>query len=178
MGSAKSPMNDNVGTDLGKLFEHQLKDTYFAENAIIKALPKMMAAAKSSELKQAFQKHLEETRGHVTRLESVFEMIGKKAEGTPCEAILGIIKEGDEVAQQFGGTKAADAGLAAADQAVEHYEIARYGTLKAWARELGMDDACDILESTEEEEIATDDLLSDLAETLNTAALEGKSARL
>jgi ferritin-like metal-binding protein YciE len=166
-GAASGALNN----DLGKLFEHQLKDTYFAENAIIKALPEMVKAAKSEELKQAFKKHLKQTEEHVSRLEKVFGIIGRKAEGVPCEAIKGIIKEGDEIAQQFGKAAAGDAGLAAAAQAVEHYEIARYGTLKAWARELGLGDAVTLLETTEEEEIETDELLTELAATLNSNAM-------
>ena len=161
-----------LDNDLGKLFTHQLKDTYFAETAIVKALPKMMKAAQSDELKQGFRKHLKQTEEHVARLESVFKMIAIKAEGTPCEAIKGIIKEGDEVAEEFGGTLAGDAGLAASAQAVEHYEIARYGTLKAWARELGLDDAVDLFEATEEEEIFTDQSLTELAATLNSTAMD------
>ena len=162
--------NDALDSDLGKLFEHQLKDTYFAEKAITKALPKMMKAAKSSELKEAFETHLGQTEEHVKRLEQVFEMIGRKAEGTPCEAIKGIIKEGDEVVEEFGETGAGDAGLVASAQAVEHYEIARYGTLKAWAEQLGLDEVVSILETTEEEESETDQILTDLAVALNSSA--------
>jgi ferritin-like metal-binding protein YciE len=162
--------DDALRSDLGKLFEHQLQDTYFAENAITKALPKMIEAAHSDELKEAFAKHLTQTEGHVARLESVFQMIGRKAAGTPCEAIKGIIREGDEIAAEFAKTDAGDAGLAAAAQAVEHYEIARYGTLKAWAHELGLEKAASLLEATEGEEIDTDQLLSDLAEQFNATA--------
>ena len=165
-----------LDTDLGKLFEHQLQDTYYAENAITKALPKMIKAAHSEELKDAFEKHLTQTEGHVARLESVFQMIGRKAEGTPCEAIKGIIREGDEIAAEFGKTQAGDAGLAAAAQAVEHYEIARYGALKAWAHELGLENAVTLLEATEGEEIDTDQLLSDLAAQFNATAA-GDEAR-
>jgi ferritin-like metal-binding protein YciE len=168
--------NGALDCDLGKLFEHQLQDTYYAENAITKALPKLIKAAHSKELKDAFEKHLAQTQGHVARLESVFQIIGRKAEGTPCEAIKGIIREGDEIASEFGKTQAGDAGLAAAAQAVEHYEIARYGTLKAWARELGLEKAATLLETTESEEIDTDQLLSDLAAQFNaTAAGENAS---
>jgi ferritin-like metal-binding protein YciE len=169
--SGSQPMNEALDCDLGKLFEHQLKDTYFAENAITKALPKMVDAAHSQELKQGFRKHLKQTEEHVARLEQVFKLIGRKAEGTTCEAIKGIIKEGDEVAEEFGKTSAGDAGLAAAAQAVEHYEIARYGTLKAWARELGLDEVITLLETTEEEEVETDELLTELATTLNADAM-------
>jgi len=168
--------NAALNTDLGRLFEHQLQDTYYAENAITKALPKMIKAARSDELKDAFEKHLTQTEGHVARLETVFQMIGRKAEGTPCEAIKGMIREGDEIASEFGKTQAGDAGLAAAAQAVEHYEIARYGALKAWARELGLHQAVSLLEATEGEEIDTDQLLSDLAAQFNATAA-GDDAR-
>ena len=164
--------NENIDSPLGKLFVHQLKDVYFAEKAITKALPKMVKAAKSPELKEGFQKHLKQTEEHVTRLEQVFDIIGLRAEGTECEAIKGIIKEGDEVAQEFGNTAAGDSGLAASAQAVEHYEITRYGTLKAWARELELDDAVELFEATEQEEIDTDETLTELAETLNENAMQ------
>jgi len=159
-------------SDLGRLFEHQLQDTYYAEAAITKALPKMIEAARSQDLKKAFEKHLAQTAEHISRLEGVFEMIRRPARGTPCEAIKGILREGDEIAAEFGGTRAADAGLAAAAQAVEHYEIARYGTLKAWARELGLTKAVALLEATEVEEIDTDQILSDLGEQFNANAAE------
>jgi ferritin-like metal-binding protein YciE len=167
--SSKSA-TEGLNSDLGKLFEHQLKDMYFAEKAIIKALPKMVKAAHSDELKHAFETHFAQTEEHVRRLERVFEMIGREAEGTPCEAIKGIIKEGDEVAEEFGKTGAADAGLVASAQAVEHYEIARYGTLKAWAEELGLDEVVSVFEATEEEESETDQILTDLAVALNSSA--------
>jgi ferritin-like metal-binding protein YciE len=161
-----------VKTDLGKAFEHHLKDIYFAENAILKALPKMAAGAQSSELKEAFENHQKQTEDHVARLEDVFELIGREAEGRPCEAIKGIIKEGDEVAHKFGKTKACDAALAAAAQAVEHYEITRYGALKAWAKELGLDEAVNLLQATEKEEAEADKLLSKLASSFNSAAAQ------
>ncbi len=172
--SRKKPDEDSaeqLGSPLGKLFVHQLKDVYFAENAITKALPKMANAAQSPDLKNGFRKHLDQTQEHVKRLEQVFEIIGMRPEGTECEAIKGIIKEGDEVAKEFAKTSAGDAGLAASAQAVEHYEITRYGTLKAWARQLGLEDAADLFEMTEQEEIATDESLTELAETLNETAM-------
>ena len=167
--------NDSVAmeSDLGKLFEHQLQDTYYAEAAIIEALPKMIAAARSDDLKSALQTHLHQTEEHLARLEMVFELIGRPAKGTPCDAIKGIIREGDEIASEFGDTQAGDAGLAASAQAVEHYEIARYGTLKAWARELGLEHAVTLLESTEVEEIDADQILSDLSAQLNANASAG-----
>ena len=157
--------------DLSELFLHTLKDVYFAENAITKALPKMVKAAKSEQLKKAFESHLKQTEGHVARLEKVFKQIGAKVEAVPCEAIKGIIKEGDEVADEFKGGKALDAGLIAAAQAVEHYEIARYGALATWADELGHADVVKLLEATLAEEKETDETLTQLAEkSVNLAA--------
>ena len=147
---------------LEDLFEDTLKDIYFAEKQIVKALPKMAKAAQSPDLKAGFEKHLEETQGHVERLEQIFELIDKPARGKTCEAILGILEEGKEIMDEFKGTKALDAGLISAAQAVEHYEIARYGTLKTWARQLGKNDVVRLLEATEKEEVATDQTLSKL----------------
>jgi ferritin-like metal-binding protein YciE len=159
-------------TDLKALFLHQLKDTYFAENAIIKALPKLAEAARSDELKGAFGVHLEETKKQVGRLDQVFKLLGEKSEGVECKAILGIIAEGDEVIEEFGGGEAIDAGLISAAQAVEHYEITRYGTMLAWAKQLELTDIAELLEETLVEEENTDELLSELAEdAVNPAAL-------
>jgi ferritin-like metal-binding protein YciE len=149
--------------DLKALFLHQLKDTYYAENAIIKALPKMAAAAQAEELQGALAVHLEETKNQVKRLDQVFKQLGQKPEGVQCKAIEGIIAEGEEVAEEFKGS-ALDAGLIAAAQAVEHYEITRYGTLIAWAKQLGLSEAQGLLEETLAEEESTDELLSELAE--------------
>lgn len=161
---SKSPSSETLpDNDLMNLFQHQLKDTYFAETAIIKALPKMAKAAHSSELRHAFETHLKQTEGHVKRLDEVFALLGQRAEGVPCEAIKGIIKEGEEGIEDFTGTSALDASLAASAQAVEHYEISRYGTLKAWADELGMKDASKLFDATLKEEIATDVLLTKLS---------------
>ena len=150
--------------DLKALFLHQLKDTYFAEHAILKALPKLAEAARSSELRGAFGVHLEETKTQVNRLEQVFQLIGQKPEGVECKAILGIIAEGDEIIEEFGGSETLDVGLISSAQAVEHYEIARYGTLLAWAKQLGMDEAEALLSETLIEEENTDQLLSEMAE--------------
>ena len=159
--------------DLKALFLHQLKDTYFAENAILKALPQMAEAAQSEELRGAFAVHLKETEGQVRRLEQIFEMVGAKPEGIPCKAIQGIIEEGQEILQEFEDGEALDAGLIAAAQAVEHYEIARYGTLLAWAKQLGLSEAEGLIEETLVEEENTDQLLSELAEdAINPAAAE------
>ncbi len=159
--------------DLKALFLHQLKDTYFAENAILKALPQMAEAAESEELRGAFAVHLKETEGQVRRLEQIFEMVGEKPEGIPCKAIQGIIEEGQEILQAFEDGEALDAGLIAAAQAVEHYEIARYGTLLAWAKQLGLSEAEGLIEETLVEEENTDQVLSELAEdAINPAAAE------
>jgi ferritin-like metal-binding protein YciE len=149
---------------LETLFHETLKDIYFAEKKIVTALPKLAKAAKSEELKAAFEKHREETEGQVERLEQVFEMIGKPAKGKSCPAILGLVEEGQEVAKEFKGSAALDAGLLSGAQAVEHYEISRYGTLIAWANQLGLTDAAALLEETLEEEKATDEALTELAE--------------
>ena len=159
--------------DLKALFLHQLKDTYFAENAILKALPQMAEAAESEELRGAFAVHLKETEGQLRRLEQIFEMVGAKPEGIPCNAIQGIIEEGQEILQEFSDGEALDAGLIAAAQAVEHYEIARYGTLLAWAKQLGLSQAQGLIEETLVEEENTDQVLSELAEdAINPAAAE------
>ncbi len=157
--------------NLRALFLHQLKDTYFAENAILKALPKMAKAARSEELRGAFAVHVEETREQVKRLDQVFRIVGEKPEGVTCQAIQGIIAEGEEVMQEFAGSEALDAGLIAAAQAVEHYEITRYGTLLAWAKQLGLSEAESLIKETLVEEENTDELLSELAEeAVNPAA--------
>jgi ferritin-like metal-binding protein YciE len=157
--------------DLKDLFADTLKDIYFAEKQILRALPKMAREAASPELKQAFETHRNETEGHVERLNEVFELIGQRARGKTCEAILGIIDEAKEIMEEFKGAQALDAGLASSAQAVEHYEIARYGTLKTWARQLGLNDAAKLLDDTLQEEIKTDQLLTKLAtSTVNRKA--------
>ena len=149
---------------LEDLFLMTLKDIYYAEKQILRALPKMAKAAESDELRQAFEKHRGETEGQVRRLEQVFEIIGKKAAGKTCEAIQGLIEEGKEVMEDFAESEALDAGLVAAAQAVEHYEISRYGTLRTWAQELGLKNAVKLLDETLQEEKKTDQLLTELAE--------------
>jgi len=148
----------------GLLYEG-LKDIYYAERKILKALPKMARAADAEQVKAAFKKHEEETQGHVERLQQVFEILGKRAQGKTCPAIDGIIEEGEEIMDELKGAPTLDAGLVAAAQAVEHYEIARYGTLRRWAETLGMQDAAKLLGDTLEEESATDEALSELAES-------------
>jgi len=148
---------------LQDLFVETLKDIYYAERQILKALPKMAREAKSAELKQAFETHREQTEGHVERLQQVFDIVNKPARGKTCDAIIGIIEEGKEVIEAFGSSQALDAGLVSSAQAVEHYEIARYGTLKAWAEQLGLPEAAKLLDQTLQEEIKTDKLLTQLA---------------
>jgi ferritin-like metal-binding protein YciE len=150
---------------LDELFLEGLKDIYFAEKKILAALPKMKKAADSEELAAAFEKHIGETENQVERLEQVFELIEEKPKGKNCPAILGIIEEGEEIIKEYKGSPALDAGLLSAAQAVEHYEIARYGTLKSWADELGLDEAVNLLDETLSEEIKTDQTLSKIAET-------------
>ena len=150
---------------LDELFHDTLKDIYFAEKMILATLPKMAKAAQSAELKAAFEKHLTETEGQIERLEQVFAVIEKKPQGKTCAAINGITEEGAEIMEEYKGSPALDAGLLAAAQAVEHYEISRYGTLIAWAEELGLDDAVSLLEETLEEEEATDEALTEIAKT-------------
>lgn len=150
---------------LDDLFYDTLKDIYYAERKIVKTLPKMARAATSPDLKSAFEKHKEETQQHIERLQQVFEILGKRAQGKTCDAIEGIISEGEEIIDEFKGTQALDAGLISAAQAVEHYEIARYGTLKRWATELGHKDIAKLLDATLQEEGQTDKDLTKLAET-------------
>ena len=149
---------------LQDLFHDTLKDIYYAERKILKALPKMARAASSDELKKAFEKHKEETEGQIERLQQVFEIIGKRAQGKTCDAIEGIISEGEEIMEEYKGTDALDAGLVSAAQAVEHYEITRYGTLKRWAENLGMNDAAKLLDETLKQESKTDQDLTKLAD--------------
>jgi ferritin-like metal-binding protein YciE len=160
-----------AGKDLKALFLHQLKDTYFAENAILKALPQLTEAAQADELRGAFAVHLKETEGQVKRLEKVFELLGEQPAGVECKAIQGIIEESQEILQEFRDGEALDAGLIAAAQAVEHYEITRYGTLLAWAKQLGLAEAEGLIQETLIEEENTDQILSELAEdAINPAA--------
>jgi ferritin-like metal-binding protein YciE len=151
--------------DLRELFHDTLKDIYFAEKKILSALPKMAKAAQAEDLKEAFEKHEEETQGQVERLEKVFEEIDEAPRGKTCDAIMGIIEEGQEIMKEYKGMPALDAGLLAAAQAVEHYEISRYGSLKTWATELGLTAAAGLLEQTLAEEKKTDATLSNLAES-------------
>jgi len=158
-----------------ELFEETLKDIYYAEKAILKALPKMAKKASSKKLQTAFTKHEKETEGQVARLDQVFELLGKRAAGKNCPAIDGIIKEAEEVMKEAKDETIRDAAMLAAAQAVEHYEISRYGTLVAWAEKMQMGDAAALLEETLDEEKATDEKLTELAESeINVAAEEGE----
>jgi ferritin-like metal-binding protein YciE len=150
---------------LEDLFHDTLKDIYFAEKKILTALPKMAKAAHSEELRAAFEKHHTETEGQIERLEQVFELMDKPARGKTCPAILGLVEEGQEIMKEFKTSDAHDAGLLSGAQAVEHYEMARYGTLIAWAEQLGMRDAARLLKQNLDEEKKTDTALTKLAET-------------
>lgn len=154
----------NVKT-LEDLFHDTLRDIYYAERKILQSLPKMERAAQSQDLKAAFAKHRQETEVHVERLQEVFELLGKAARGKTCDAIEGIVSEGEGIMDEFKDSPALDAGLISAAQAVEHYEMTRYGTLKRWATELGMKDAAKLLDETLREETRTDSDLTKLAET-------------
>ena len=148
---------------LSDLFLAQLKDIYYAEKKSFRTLPKMVKAAQVPELKQAFTAHREETQGQIERLEQVFEMLGKRPQTKPCEAINGIVAEGEETIEDFGESAAIDTGLVAAGQAVEHYEMARYGALIAWAGQLGMSEAAALLNQTLQEEMKAERLLTQIA---------------
>ena len=147
---------------LNDLFLAHLKDIYFAEKKIFRTLPKMVKAAKEPELKKAFTTHREETQDQIERLEQVFEMLGKRPQTKPCEAINGIVAEGEETIEDFGESAAIDTGLVAAGQAVEHYEMARYGALAAWAAQLGMPEAAALLNQTLQEEMKAEKLLTQI----------------
>ena len=147
------------------LFLHTLQDIYYAENKIVKSLPSMIETAHDSQLEQSLQAHLKETQRHVQRLEQVFQMMGQKPKSTSCPAIDGIIEEAEEVTGEVDDTDVLDAAIIAAAQAVEHYEITRYGSLIAWAKRLGRADAARVLEQTLNEEKAADKTLTTIAES-------------
>ncbi len=156
---------------LDDLFIHQLKDIYYAENQIVKALPKMIDKATDPQLKEGFNTHLAETKNQLVRLEQVFKQHGVSPEGTDCPAIDGIIEEADDVSVEVGDKQVLDAALIASAQAIEHYEISRYGTLVAWARQLGRQDCASLLQESLDEEKATDKKLTHMAESrVNRAA--------
>ena len=151
---------------LEDLFHDTLKDIYFAEKKILVTLPKMAKASQSPQLKKAFEKHRGETEVQVQRLEQVFGIIDRQPKAKTCDAIMGIVKEGQEIMEEYKGSPAVDAGLLAAAQAVEHYEISRYGTLKTWAKELGYASAVKLFEATLQEEKKTDAALTEIAESV------------
>ena len=161
---------------LDELFHDTLKDIYYAERKILSALPKMAKAAQNDGLTAAFEKHHGETEEQIARLEQVFELIDEKPQGKKCAAIEGILEEGQEIIKEYKGSPALDAGLLAAAQAVEHYEISRYGTLRTWAEELGFDKAAKLLQETLDEEEATDRALTKLAEAVVNQEAQAKAA--
>ena len=163
---------------LNDLFVETLKDMYFAENAILKALPKMAKKAKSDDLKSAFTEHAQETEEHVKRLDKVFKILGQKPAVKECPALKGLVEETEELMSEASSPDVLDAGLIGCAQAVEHYEMARYGTLCAWAEQLDLDEAVELLEETLEEEKAADEKLSELATgDINKRAEGQKSGR-
>jgi ferritin-like metal-binding protein YciE len=171
--SMATKRSSEASNGLESLFVDGLKDIYYAEKKILKTLPKMAKAASAEEVSAAFEKHRVETEGHVDRLEKVFEILGKPARGKTCPAIDGIIEEGSEILEEYKNEPALDAGLVAAAQSVEHYEIARYGTLIAWAEQLGLKEALPLLRDTLKEESATDEALTKLGESgANKRALQ------
>ncbi len=160
---------------LQDLLMDELKDLYSAEKQITKALPKLVKAASSPDLRDAFQTHLEETNGHVERLEKVFEILGKKGTGKTCEGMKGVLAEGSEVAGEIGKGELRDAGLITAAQRVEHYEIAAYGGVREYAKLLGHSDIVQLLEATLKEEEAADKKLTTVAKSVNSAALKNSA---
>ena len=151
---------------LKTLYIDELRDIYNAENQLLKALPKMAKAASSEELKDAFEKHLEQTKTHVERLEEVFEDIGEKPKGKTCKAMKGLIEEGSEILQEDGEESVIDAGIIVAAQKVEHYEIAGYGSVRTFAQLLGKDQSAELLQTTLDEETEANELLNNLAEDI------------
>jgi ferritin-like metal-binding protein YciE len=164
---------EDLSTQLGKLFEDELRDIYWAEKALVKALPKMAKKATSEELVAAIEKHLEETEEHVSRCEQIFKLLGKEARGKKCEAMEGLISEAESIIEDTEEGVMRDAGIISAAQKVEHYEIASYGTLRTFAETLGMQEVAEILETTLNEEKMTDESLTELAvSNINQEAAE------
>ena len=161
---------------LDELFHDTLKDIYYAEKKILSALPKMAKAAHNDDLRAAFEKHKTETEGQIDRLEQVFQLIEQKPQGKKCAAIEGILEEGQEIIKEYKGSPALDAGLVSAAQAVEHYEIARYGTLRTWAEELGLNQAMKLLQQTLDQEEATDRALTELAASVVNQEAQAEAA--
>jgi len=161
---------------LDELFHDTLKDIYYAEKKILSALPKMAKAAQNEDLRAAFEKHKTETEGQIDRLEQVFQLIEEKPQGKKCAAIEGILEEGQEIIKEYKGSPALDAGLVSAAQAVEHYEIARYGTLRTWAEELGLNQAMKLLQQTLDQEEAIDRALTEIAESVVNQEAQAEAA--
>lgn len=153
-------------TTLRELFIEELRDLYYAETLLVKALPKMAKAASNDSLRSGFEKHLEETNNHVTRLEQIFDTLGEKPKGRTCEAMKGLVEEGEEWIKQKASPALKDAGLIVAAQKVEHYEISGYGSVRTFAEILGLQDAADLLQETLDEESATDETLTDITSEL------------
>jgi ferritin-like metal-binding protein YciE len=169
--SSSRNQSQDDSSKLHKLFEDELKDIYWAEKALVKALPKMIKKASSDDLVEALENHLEQTEGHVQRCEQVFEIIGKTAQAKKCEAMDGLITEAEDIMSESDEGVMRDAGIISAGQKIEHYEIATYGTLRTFAKTLGLDDAADLLEQTLNEEKAADEKLTSVAEsTINVEA--------
>src|SRR5215471_20736942 len=168
--SEGQPMPEN---SLQQLYVEQLKDLYHAETQLVKALPKMAKAAKSEALREGFEQHLEQTRGHVQRLEQIFEAMEESPKGRKCAGMQGLVKEGEEVLDENSDSEALDAGLIAAAQRVEHYEIAGYGSVRSFAELLGEDEAVNLLHETLEDEKTTDQKLTKLSENINAQAMNG-----
>lgn len=169
--SSKSASNGSSQKEnLSKIFEDSLKDIYWAEKHLSKALPKMSKAAYDEQLSAAFETHLQETQGHIERLEQVFEQLGKKAQGKKCPAMEGLVEEGKEAIEEYEEGYARDAALIIAAQKVEHYEIAAYGSLKAHAKMMGQTEIASLLEETEMEESNTDKKLTQISKTVNKQA--------
>jgi ferritin-like metal-binding protein YciE len=176
--NSNQPKNNNnensqdMDNDLHELFLDELADMHNAEKQLTKALPKMIKAANSEELKAAIQSHLKETEGHVKRLEDIFKALDEKLKQKTCAAMKGILEEASELLQEQKGKSSLDAAIIAAGQKVEHYEIASYGTVRAWAEQMGHDEAVELLQETLDEENAADEKLTEIAETLANATAE------
>ena len=160
-------------TTLDKLFHHELKDIYDAEHQVVKALPKLAETACSEELAEAFQEHLEQTKGHIQRLEQVFQEIGQRPERQTCDGMRGLLQEGEKALQEDADEAVKDAALISAAQRVEHYEMAVYGTLRTWARLLGYEESARLLDETLDEEEGTDSALTGIAQSINVGAAAG-----
>ena len=157
--------NENMDNDLHKLFLDELADIYNAEQQLIKALPKLAKAAESDDLRSGFEEHLEQTREHASRVEQVFEHLGESLKSKTCQAMKGLIAEGEDIMKEQKGTCALDAGLISAAQKVEHYEIASYGTLVTWVEQMGHSEAAQLLRETLQEEKSTDEKLTQIAKS-------------